>query len=281
LTGKVAFICGGGQFPLVAARAAQARGLEVFLLGLRGVAGAEIEQFPHVWLGIGQLGQAFREIAARKIGDVCLIGGLKRPEFADLRLDWGGVKRLPEILRLLKGGDDHALKGVIALFEREGFRIVGVESFAPELLAAAGAMNGVAFPKNLDQDLKLGRRFLSDLSAYDCGQAAVVAHGRIIAVEAVEGTDAMLTRAAELREQGRWRAKGAAGLLVKAPKAGQDLRVDLPAIGPETVAAAARAGLCGLAVAAGEVLMLDRAGVAAQAERAGLFLYGFEPEQGR
>jgi DUF1009 family protein len=278
ISGRVALICGGGQFPLVAARAAQKRGLEVFLLGLRGVASPEIEAFPHVWLAIGQLGAAFRAILSRDIRQVCLIGGLGRPEFSDLRLDWGGIKRLPEIFSLLKGGDNHTLKGVIGLFESEGLEVIGVDSLAPELLAAEGPMNRLPLPADLAEDLGLGRKCLGALSAFDCGQALVVAHRRIIAIEAVEGTDGMLARVAELREMGRWRAKGPAGLLVKAPKACQDLRVDLPAIGPETVAAAARGGLRGLAVAAGKVLVLDRAELAAQAESAGLFLYGFSTE---
>jgi DUF1009 family protein len=278
VSGKVALICGGGQFPLAAAQAARQSGREVLLLGLRGIASREIEEFPHVWLGIGQLGQGFRELSSRGIQEVCLIGGLARPEFSDLRLDWGGVKRLPEILRLFGGGDDHVLKGVIGLFEREGFTVVGVDSFAPGLLAAKGAMNALPFPGALAEDLEFAQNCLADLSAYDCGQSLVVAGKRIIAIEAAEGTDAMLDRVAQLREQGRWRAKGVEGILVKGPKHGQDLRVDLPAIGPQTVASAARAGLRGLAVAAGRVLILDRAAVAASAEKSGLFLHGFQPE---
>ena len=250
--------------------------MEVFLLGLRGIASEDVEQFPHVWLGIGQLGAALREISARKIKDVCLIGGLGRPEFSDLRLDWGGIKRIPQILGFLKGGgDNHTLSGVIGLFEQEGLRVVGVDSFAPELLAASGPMNAVAFPGTSADDLALAQKCLGDLSAYDCGQSIVIDNKRIIAIEALEGTDLMLGRVAELREKGRWRAKGPAGLLVKAPKAGQDLRVDLPAIGPNTVSAAIKGGLRGLALAAGRVLVLDRAELAAQAEKAGLFLFGF------
>ncbi len=275
MSGGVALICGGGAFPPVAARAVLARDEPVFLLGLRGVASPEIEQFPHVWLGIGQLGRAFDEISRRNIESVCFIGGLKRPEFSDLRLDWGGVKRIPEIVRFLAGGDDHALKGVIKLFEAEGLRVVGVDAFAPELLAAPGDMSRAAFPADLAEDLAFAQKFLADLSAYDCGQAVVVANRRVIAVEAVEGTDALLARVAQLREIGRWRAKSPAGLLVKAPKRGQDLRVDLPAIGPDTIAGAAKAGLRGIALAAGGVLMLDRAALAEQAGRAGLFLHGF------
>ena len=152
--------------------------------------------------------------------------------------------------------------------------MIGVDALAPELLASRGDMAGT-LPADLVGDIAFAQKFLADLSAYDCGQAAVVAQNRIIAVEAVEGTDAMLARVAELREKGRWRAKGRAGFLVKAPKRGQDLRVDLPAIGPETLRRAEKAGLRGIAVAAGGVLMLDRAALAAQADRAGLFLHGF------
>jgi DUF1009 family protein len=279
VTARVALICGGGQFPLAAARAAQDRGIEVFLLGLRGIASDGIEQFPHVWLGIGQLGAALREISSRDIREVCLIGGLGRPEFSDLRLDWGGIKRIPQIIGFLKGGgDNHTLLGVIGLFEQEGLRVVGVDTIAPELLAANGSMNGVAFPKDLGEDLAFAQKCLRDLSAFDCGQALVIADKRIIAIEALEGTDFMLQRVAELREKGRWRPKGPAGLLVKSPKARQDLRVDLPAIGPNTVAAAIKGGLRGLALAAGRVLVLDQAELAAQAEQAGLFLYGFPSE---
>ena len=272
---KVAIICGGGRFPIVAAQAAQAQGHEIVLLALRGVASVDVEAFPHVWLGIGQLGLALREMRERGIKHLCFIGGLGRPELSDLRLDWGGVKRLPEIVKLLKGGDDHALKGVIGLFEREDLQVIGVETLAPELLAATGAMNKFSLPAELAEDLDLGLNCLADLSAYDCGQSLVIVNRRILAIEAAEGTDAMLGRVAELRENGRWRAKGRAGLLVKAPKAGQDLRVDLPAIGPATIEAAARAGLLGIAVAAGKVLILDRKAVAAEAEAEGLFLYGF------
>ena len=159
---------------------------------------------------------------------------------------------------------------MIKLFERQGLTVVGVDSFAPDLLAAPGDMGRQKFPGALAEDLALAKKFLADVSAYDCGQAVVVSgRRRIIAMEAAEGTDAMLARVADLRANGRWRAKGRAGLLVKAPKRGQDLRVDLPAIGPETLAGAAKAFLRGVAVAAGGVLMLDRESLAAQADSGG------------
>lgn len=275
MSGPVALICGEGRFPLVAAKAAQDSGREVFLLALKGIADASVENFPHVWLGVGQLGAALREIERRGARKICFIGGLGRPEFSELRPDWGAIRRIPEILRLLKGGDDHALKGVIKLFEQEGLEVIGVETLAPQLVAAEGAMNKIAIPKDFAEDLAFGRACLSAMSAFDVGQGLVLHHRRIVALEAAEGTDAMLERVAHLRGLGRWRAKAPSGFLVKAPKLGQDLRVDLPAIGPKTIAAAQKAGLSGIAVEAHKVLVLDRAQVAAQAEQAGLFFYGF------
>lgn len=275
MSAPIALICGGGRFPLAAAKAAQDGGQPVFLLALKGIAEPGVEAFPHLWLGVGQLGAALREIERIGAKKLCFIGGLGRPEFADLRPDWGAIRRIPDILRLLKGGDDHALKGVIKLFEQEGLEVIGVETLAPGLVAAAGAMNRIAVPKNFDEDLAFGHDCLTAMSAFDVGQGLVLHHRRIVALEAAEGTDAMLERVAELRAKGRWRARPPSGFLIKAPKKGQDLRVDLPAIGPNTIAAAARAGLCGLAVEARKVLILDREAVAAQAEQAGLFLYGF------
>ena len=243
------------------------------------MASEEIEDFPHVWLGIGQLGAAFREIAARDIKDVCLIGGLGRPEFSDLRLDWGAIKRLPEIYRLMKGGDDHALKGVIRLIEGEGLRVIGVDALAPELLAAAGPMNRLPFPKDLAEDLAFGHECLAALRPSIAARRWCCRHRRIIALEAAEGTDAMLARVADLREKGRWRAKGPAGLLIKAPKSGPGPPGRSAGHGAGDGRGAPRRRVCsGIAVEAGRVLILDRAAVAAQAEQAGLFLYGFTRE---
>ncbi len=275
---KIAIICGAGDFPLASARAAQAAGKDVFLVGLRGAASDDIGEFPHIFAGLGEFGKIFRELAERGIGEMAFIGALGRPEFGDLRLDWGGVKRLPDIVRLLKGGDDHALKGVIAIFEKGGVRVVGVDAFAPDLLVPVGALTTKTPSAEELDGIRFARELLEALSPFDVGQAAVVAGRRVLAVEAAEGTDAMLARVAALRQNGRWKAKGRVGVLVKAPKTSQDLRVDLPAIGSSTVEAAEQAGLAGIALAAGRVLMLERERVAAQAQNAGLFLHGFARE---
>lgn len=278
MSGAIAVICGGGGFPAAVAEAAQASGQEILLVGLRGIADEErIARFPHEWVRLGEIGGLLKLLQARDIGRMAFVGGLARPELSELRLDWGAVKRLPEIARALKGGDDHTLRGIIGIFESEGLQVVGVDAVAPSLLASAGAMAGGVPDAEAQADLKQALGLLNSLSVFDCGQAAVVARNRVIAIEAAEGTDAMLARVAELRGNGRFRGKGPLGVLVKAPKRGQDLRIDLPAIGPATVEAAAAAGLAGVAVTAGQVLVLDRPACVAAAKSAGLFLWGVAP----
>ena len=274
MSAPVAIICGGGGFPLAVAQAARRSGREVFLVGLHGAADPDIAAFPHMWLKLGEFGKLFRALTERGVAHLAIIGNLTRPDFSDLRLDFGGVKRLPDIARILRGGDDHALRGVVRFFEGEGYTVLGPHELAPALLAPDGAMTRRAPDEAAREDIALGFALGAALSPFDAGQAVIVAGRRVIAVEAAEGTDAMIERVAQLRASGKLRLKGRAGVLVKAPKLGQDLRVDLPAIGARTIAAAAAAELEGVALAAGGVLVLEREQVAAQAERAGLFLVG-------
>ncbi|MEX1060717.1 MAG: UDP-2,3-diacylglucosamine diphosphatase LpxI, partial [Methyloceanibacter sp.] len=161
-----------------------------------------------------------------------------------------------------------------------GYRVHGAGDVAPELLAGAGRL-GNKTPSTEDRaDIAIAFRVVSALGRFDVGQAAVVVKGHVLAVEAAEGTDAMLVRCAELRELGRTR-RSRAGVLVKAPKPGQEERVDLPTIGPETVGKAAAAGLAGIAVAARQVLMAERAATIEAANQHGLFLVGeTQTEQG-
>ena len=271
----VAILCGQGEFPLRAARAAQDAGREVFLVGIRGVAGAGVEAFPHLWLGLGEVGAFLAALRGRGITRLAIAGAMTRPAMSDLRFDLVGIRRLPGVAKLFVGGDNHLLSGALKMLEAEGLSIMGIEELAPGLLAPVGALTARAPGEAARADIALCRAFIAAASRFDIGQGVVAHAGRIVAVEAAEGTDAMLARVAQLRREGRLRWSGRAGVLFKAAKRGQDLRIDLPAIGPRTLELAAEAELDGLALAAGEVLMLDRAALAAEAEARGLFLFGF------
>jgi UDP-2,3-diacylglucosamine hydrolase len=271
-----AILCGAGAFPLEVAADARRSGRSPFLIGVVGSSEMAIEDYPHVWVRIGEVGKLFAALKQHAIRELVMVGAITRPEFADLRLDWGAVKRAAGLAQLFRRGDNGLLVGLAAIFEREGIHILGAHEVAPRLLAPAGAL-GARSPSAEDvSDIAFGAGLLEALSRFDAGQAAVVGAGRVLAVEAAEGTDGMLARVAELRANGRLRLSGPAGLLVKAPKRGQDLRLDMPAIGPGTIEGALRAQLRGVAIAAGSVLMVERERCARDADAAGLFVYGFQ-----
>jgi DUF1009 family protein len=270
--GPLAIIAGGGALPIALAAAAAAQGRAVHVIGIRGEADAKISRFPHTWLKWGEVGKLFATLEGLGCRDLVIIGSVSRPDLANVRFDFGAIKNLPFLLGLGVGGDDQVLSSVVRFLEGKGYRVYGAGEVAPELLAAEGNL-GAKTPSPDDRaDIETGFRVVSALGRLDVGQAAVVVKGRVLAVEAAEGTDAMLARCAELRKGGRRR--GLAGVLVKAPKPGQEERVDLPTIGPDTVELAAQAGLAGIAVAAGRVLIADRDTTIAAAGQHGLFLVG-------
>jgi hypothetical protein len=271
----LAILCGAGAFPLEVAGEARRAGREPFLVGVVGATDPGIEAYPHVWVRMGEVGKLFAALKGRAIGEMAIIGAMTRPEFSDLRLDWGAIRRAAGLAQLFRRGDNGLLAGLAAIFEREGVRVVGAHQIAPRLLAPRGPIGARAASAEDEADIALGARLIVALSAFDAGQGAVVAAGRVVAVEAAEGTDAMLARVADLRASGRLRFKGPAGVMVKAPKRGQDLRLDMPAIGPTTIEGAARAKLRGVALAAGRVLVAERERCAREADAAGLFVYGF------
>ena len=270
----LAILCCAGDQPLEVAKAAREGGREPFLIPVQGVATADFASFSSEPWRLGALGALFATLRSRGIGELALIGAMTRPDWRELRLDWGALKRADDIAKMFNGGDDSLLRGVIALIEREGVRVVGALDIAPAIAASQGSAGRVQPSPEDEAAATTGFELLEAISPFDVGQSCVVMGGRVVAVEGAEGTDAMLQRVADLRAVGRLRAKGAAGLLVKAPKSGQDLRVDLPTIGAKTIAGAKAAGLSGLALASGKVLIADRAATLAAADAAGLFVFG-------
>ncbi len=269
-------IAGAGAFPPALARAATAQGRPVFGILLKGIAGRELEAYPHAWVGIGRFGAILK--AARKGGcrDLVLIGSLVRPNLWTTVPDIGGLKVLPDILKLYRGGDDHLLRGIAGLFEREGFRLLAAQDVAPELLMPAGVLGRHA-PTEADRaDIAVALAAIAALGPYDVGQGMIIGGRRIVAVEGAEGTDGMLERCRQMSEGGRLKWRPGTGLLVKAPKPGQDRRIDMPAIGPATVEKAAAAGLRGVAVPAGSALVVDMEEVVRRADALGLFVVGLE-----
>ncbi len=268
-------ICGGGTVPFAVADAVMRRGRPVMLFALRGWADPQgVAAYPHHWLVIGQFGRMTR--LAREAGcrDVVFVGSLVRPSIRQLGLDWGAFVNLPLIARSYRGGDNHILTGVGRLFARYGFRVVGAHEVAPEIAAPLGALGRHQPDAAAISGIERGFAMLDALSPFDVGQAAVVGARRVLAIEAAEGTDALLERVAALREAGKINLPHGVGVLVKAPKRRQDRRFDLPSVGPGTVERAAKAGLAGIAVVAGATIMAEPQVLIDAADRHGLFVVG-------
>jgi len=273
--GPLALICGGGTLPLAVADSAAKRGRDLLLFPIWGHAeSAMVERYPHHWLRIGQFGAFTRLAKAAGCREVVWIGAMIRPTLWSLRPDLLAMRSLPKIIRAYRGGDNHLLTSVSALFEEQGFHLVGAHEVAPEILVPEGALGRVSASERDREDIAFGFAYLQASGAFDIGQAAVVSGKRILAVEAAEGTDQMLARVAELRTNGRIGVPAGAGVLVKAPKPGQDHRFDLPSIGPRTVAGVASAGLAGIAVVSDRTVIADAESVVREADRAGIFVVG-------
>lgn len=272
--GRFAILAGGGGLPLAIAEGARRRGDGVHIVAIEGEADAGVAAYPHTWVNFGGVGRMLRALKTGG-GSMVIAGAVTRPDLMRLRPDLGFLTSLPPILRMLTaGGDDGLLKRVVGFFESQGLVVRGVHEVAPELVMTPGALTVVACAGRAMADAALAREVLAALGDLDVGQAAVVAGGEVLAIEGVEGTDRMLLR---LIASGRPGRSGAVnGVLVKAPKPTQELRVDMPTIGPETVARAAAAGLAGIAVVAGRTLVLDKSGTARAADQAGLFVAGLD-----
>ncbi len=275
--GPLAIICGSGSLPLAVADAVGKHGRRVVMFPVRGFADPRVERFPCHWVALGQFGRIFRVARAEGCRDVVFIGGLVRPSLARVRFDWATIRALPRLVRAFRGGDDHLLTGIARVFEDEGFRLVGAHEVAPELLLPQGPL-GTRRPSERDRgDIGRALALLAATGPFDIGQAAVVADGHVLAIEAAEGTDRILERIVTLRQDGRIKAASGIGVLVKAPKPGQDRRFDLPSIGPQTIAGVARAGLAGVAAVAGGTVVAEPDEVARRAEQAGVFVVGVPP----
>jgi hypothetical protein len=275
IASPVGLIAGGGALPFAVADSLAARGVASVLFALRGVCDArEVERFRHHWISAGQFGRAMKLLRAEGCRDLVFIGTLTRPALSELRFDWATLRVMRQLWAAYRGGDDHLLSGIGRIFEQGGFRMVGIRDVAPDLLMPAGCLTRAAPDAQGEADIASGLGVLRALSPFDVGQAVVVIDGHVVGVEDIGGTDGLLGRIAQLRAQGRLRAAARRGVLVKAPKSGQDQRFDLPTIGVRTVDGAREAGLAGIAVAAGATQIVDPQAVIAAADAAGLFVTG-------
>ncbi|MEM8569544.1 MAG: UDP-2,3-diacylglucosamine diphosphatase LpxI [Pseudomonadota bacterium] len=275
----LAIIAGRGSLPRLIAEECERRGRPYHVVQLPGVDLPWADRDRAIRAEFEKPGRLFQALKDAGVRDVAFAGGIRRPDLNPLRFDLKMLALAPRVLAGMRGGDDKTLRLVAGIFEDEGLRLVGAHELLTGLVAER-AVYSQARPSDADKsDAARAQEIVAALGDADTGQAAVVAQGVCLGLESIQGTDAML-RFVETTATGyRPDPGGARGVLYKAPKPGQDWRIDLPAIGPETVVRAAAAGLAGLVVQAGGVLLLDREATVEACNREGLFLWGREPDQ--
>ena len=275
VSSPVGVIAGGGVMPFAVADSLSKQGIAPVLFALRGACDpARLSRFRHHWISVGELGRATRLFRSEGCRDLIFIGTLARPALSDIRLDWGTLRVLREVWASFRGGDDHLLSSIGRILERDGFRMVGIKDVAPDLLMPEGCLTRAVPDAQAAADIARGREVLRALGPFDIGQAAVVIDGHVVGIEDVGGTDELLNRIAQLRARGRIRSPAQRGVLVKAPKSGQDLRFDLPTMGPRTIEGAAAAKLAGIAIVAGNTIVVEPQIMIEAADAAGLFVTG-------
>lgn len=275
---KIALICGGGVLPRDVAQALLARNADFSVVRLAGEVDTNLslpETVSAETVGWGQVGKFLGFLRSEGCTHVLAVGGVtKRPDFSSLKLDIGGVKILPEAISSVVGGDDKVLGNLARMFEKRGFSVIGALEAVPEMSCPLGLVSHYDEKKLPHEDITLASKAAMAAGDLDMGQGAVAAANRVVAMEGPEGTKEMLVRVGDIKSAKRARWKVGHGVLVKRSKPGQDLRFDVPVIGPDTIMQVKAAGLSGIAVEAGKVLLLEREKLIQLANKENIFVLG-------
>lgn len=223
---------------------------------------------------LSKFGKMLSHLRKNGVTHICMAGQVARPDFANFRPDLAAMRFMPGTLLAARDGDDALLRHIMEVFEGQGFSILSPQTLCESLLLPDGQLGLHTISASERNDALRAMQVIDAIGPFDIGQSAVVANGLVLAVEAQEGTDAMLQRVARLDSGLRGRPSARAGVLAKRPKPHQDMRVDMPTIGPKTVELASEAGLSGIIAESGKAFIIDRAETIAKADELGLFIVG-------
>ena len=277
---KLALICGGGDIPVEMANALAISGRPYCVIRLIGLSDLLLDDHPGHTVALGDFPTLFSILKTEACKSVCMVGYVKRPDFDDLSQKTDGSVQLAAIERAGFGGDDQLLRQVITVFEQQGFRVEGAHEVYPGLVLQAGLMSGDQPDSSDERDISLAVNIAKRIGELDIGQAAVVCRGLCLAVEAQEGTEAMLKRVTGLPSHLRGQVGNPKGILVKWIKPIQDIRIDMPTIGVSTIEAIAEAGLKGIVGPTGGLLVVNKVEVIKKAKALGMFVIGIDPKNG-
>lgn len=262
----IGLIAGSGSFPLRFAESARRAGHRVVVAAHRGETEPGIAALVDdlIWIHLGQFGRIVRFFRKAQVTDAAMAGGITKVRiFGGLRPDWLALKYAS---RVTSWNDDGLLRTIAGMFEAEGFRIIDSTRFCPDILAREGPYTKRRIDEAQAKDVALGLEVARAIGRADVGQTVCVKEGSVIAVEAIEGTDACLRRAGALAGPGL--------VVVKTAKPQQDMRFDVPCVGPETIVVCREIGAKVLAVEAGRTLVLDEEETVHRADRAGIVFLG-------
>nr|WP_303626498.1 UDP-2,3-diacylglucosamine diphosphatase LpxI [Roseovarius sp. M141] len=259
----MAILACGGALPVMLARA-HPDALHFTLRGVPSELSATAQEYP-----LERIGALFAAMKDAGVTRMVFAGTLTRPALNPADFDTEMMRLAPGLMASIPQGDDALLRFVITMFEEQGFAVLGAHDLLPGLTAEAGLAAGPP-PSEADlADAARAAHILTEISLLDIGQGCVVAGGQCLGIETVQGTDALLAYVAQAPGALR---RGQRGVYVKTPKVGQDLRIDMPTVGPNTVTAVADAGLAGLMIAAGKVVLMQRDETISLARKRGVFL---------
>jgi len=271
---KIGLLAGSGDLPYAVIEGCRSAGHEVQVITPEGTTVELPEGINVVSHDVAKLGKITKTLKKAGCTHVCFAGKIERPDFGALKPDFKGLRRLPGILAAARHGDDALLSYILSSFESDGFKIIAPQDLCAHVLMPEGHLGSVEMSAAHRHDSEKSCRIARQIGALDIGQAAVVCDGLVLAVEAQEGTDAMLERIAALPETLRGTRAARRGVLAKMVKPGQETRVDLPAIGMRTIELADLAGLAGIVTEGGRSFVFEREGVAMAADKAGMFVAG-------
>jgi UDP-2,3-diacylglucosamine hydrolase len=262
---SLAIIAGQGHLPGLVARDS---GRDCIFVLLEGVEAEIPAGVPVIHATFERLGEMFSAMKSAGVDQVVFCGGMARPELDPAKLDAFTVEAMPKLMAGFARGDDFLLQVIIELFESQGFSIVGAHELVTDLTLAPGCYSHKSPSESELDDARRGKEILNVISPLDLGQGCAVASGLCLGIETLQGTDALLDFVAKTAPY----LRRSAGVFVKTAKTGQDLRIDMPTIGPETVVAVQRAGLAGIAVSSHKVMVIQREATVDAINAAGLFL---------
>lgn len=272
---KLGIIAGGGKIPQILIEHCQKQSRDFVVIAIEGNADKNLIKegatFPFRWIRIGQAGSGFKYFAEQKVQDVIMIGTIRRPSFFDLVPDLRTAAFFAKIgAKAL--GDDGILRALVKEIEAEGMQVKGIHEVMPDLLVKEGFLTKKKPSKQDFVDIKRGVEAAYELGRLDIGQSVIVQQGLVLGVEGIEGTDELIRRCKE------YRRKGGGGVLVKLRKPKQDMRIDLPTIGPKSIERAHESGLEGLAIHAGNGLIVDEEDTISLANKYRMFIIGVNPD---